>query len=221
MARPRWSSRVDEQLDGEDDADGGLKTWIETLPFPLASIAYRYTANASTEDKTGRLLHLFEATAEFSAAILLSAIRSDPSLYEDQRERVARVDRGGNAPFERSSFGNWIQLSRTLAKTVRGLLGNKKERERCFRMFGVSDKRLAQGLASKKLWQILDDARKVCNSRAHGGIEGSTHRTRMLERLEGLLLDLREAIGLMFARTELVKPGEMTLSQGVFRHRAR
>jgi SAM-dependent methyltransferase len=121
----------------EDDDRGGLEDWIETLPFPLASIAYRYIADDAVDVKIERLLHLFEATAEFATTLLLSAVRADPEIYEAEREALARPDPDGNPPLERSTFGAWVHVGRRLAKTVRSMLSDSGARDRGLRLFGV------------------------------------------------------------------------------------
>jgi SAM-dependent methyltransferase len=219
-ANPGAAREIDDVLPTAADGGGGLDEWIESLPFPLASIAYRYVADASAEDKVDRLLHLFEATAEFTTTLLLSAIRADPELFAVQREHLARPDAEGNPPFERGTFGSWLQTGRHLAKALRALL-DTDDRERTLRLFGVRDNKFAYQLVQKRLWHVLDEARFIRNSRAHGGIEGQALRARTLERLEALLLDLREALGPAFIHVDLVQPGTMELRQGLFRHQAR
>jgi hypothetical protein len=85
----------------------------------------------------------------------------------------------------------------------------------------VYDERFPDRLTSKALWKVLDDARLVRNARAHGGIESNALRLRTLERLEGLLLQLREALGAAFIGIDLVQPEGMQFRQGMFHHRAR
>jgi hypothetical protein len=218
---PATAADIESALPG-DDEDEGLDAWIETLPFPLASIAYRYVADARPEDKIDRLLHLFEATAEFATALLLSALRADPELYETEREALARPDPNGNPPLERGTFGSWLHTGQRLAKTVRRMLSDHQHgRERALRLFSVRDDRLAEQLAAKRLWHVLDDARLIRNARAHGGIESQALRLRTLERLDSLLLELRQALGTTFIHIDLIQPGAMQLRQGVFHHETR
>jgi hypothetical protein len=89
-ADPGAASEVEERLVA-DEGQGGLENWIESLPFPLASIAYRYVADDALDAKIERLLHLFEATAEFGATLLLSAVHADTSLYEREREACFQI----------------------------------------------------------------------------------------------------------------------------------
>mgnify|MGYP000933582170 FL=1 len=67
-----------ESFDNIIEEDIG--NWIETLPFPLASILYAYDAEGEDEKKIRYLLHFFEALSEFNVTILLSAISQDLSF---------------------------------------------------------------------------------------------------------------------------------------------
>lgn len=206
-----------ETLTSRPHQDG----WLENLPFPLASIAYRATADAASDDKISRLLHFFEATAEFVSTVLLSGLRSNPELYEGERSRLVRGSNDGTSTLDRSTFGSWTQLGQTLAKSIRRLLGSTETRDATVAMFAVRDERVVRNLAGKELWHVLDEARSLRNARVHGGIAGSAEKARQMERLTGLQLALREASEEMFSQLELVQPGEMTLSQGVYRHTVR
>ena len=51
-----------------------LEDWIETLPFPLSSILWRYHATKDNGKKIEHLFHFFEALSEFFSMIMLSAL---------------------------------------------------------------------------------------------------------------------------------------------------
>lgn len=197
-----------------DSEDGDLSRWMESLPFPLASIAYRYSAAESSDERAEHLLHFFEAAAEFTTTLLLSAVVTDEALFHDERQRLRSpsVDKG----FDRSTFGTWTVAGQTLAKTVRRLLAEPKRRSHALTLFAVSDEGFANALTSKQLWSVLDGARSVRNEQHHGGIRGKAHRERQLERLEGLLLQFREVSIGLFAETEVVQAGSMSFRNGLF-----
>jgi hypothetical protein len=201
-----------EQLSAKD----GVEDWMDTLPFPLASIVYRSLAEADPRERFDRLLHFFEATAEFCATVLLSAIRGDESLYTLEREKLTRPDPTGRSSLARSSFASWTQMGQTLAKTVRRLANDTATRDAAAELFGVSSPTLGETLSSKPLWAILDDAREIRNRNAHGGGTSSAQRSRLLDELTTLLTRLRETTASTFSGIELVQPGGMTFRHGIY-----
>jgi hypothetical protein len=74
--RPRDTVRLERRLRDVGQI-APFKAWMETLPFPLASITWRYRADADAKDKVDHLLRFFEASAMFFATVLLSAFDAD------------------------------------------------------------------------------------------------------------------------------------------------
>lgn len=61
----------------------GFESWLETLPFPLASILWRYEAAGNAEQKIEHLFHAFEAVAQFLGTLIASAFHSNPAFFRD------------------------------------------------------------------------------------------------------------------------------------------
>jgi len=55
-----------------NDSRNAFEIWMESLPFPIASILWAYNAESNSEKKAEHLLHFFEALAELLALISLS-----------------------------------------------------------------------------------------------------------------------------------------------------
>ncbi|NIN64616.1 MAG: hypothetical protein GTO63_07910, partial [Anaerolineae bacterium] len=105
-----------------------FESWVETLPFPLASILWRYHADAESYLKNSHLLHFFEATAQFVATLMLSAFHSDRGFFE--KNRAAWLNGGAVRAdgFRRSSFGEWVVFGERLAKFSRRMLSETDSR---------------------------------------------------------------------------------------------
>lgn len=63
----------------------GLVPWADTLPFPLASVLWHYEAEPDEGPRVEYLLKFFEALAQFTATVLLSACIADRGLFEASR----------------------------------------------------------------------------------------------------------------------------------------
>ena len=63
----------------------GLVPWADTLPFPLASVLWHYEAEPDEGPSVEYLLKFFEALAQFTATVLLSACITDRGLFAANR----------------------------------------------------------------------------------------------------------------------------------------
>jgi serine/threonine protein kinase len=194
--------------------------WVDSLPFPLASILWAYHAELDSRAKTDYLLKFFEVLAQFTAAIQLSAFVSDRSFFDAQRPAWFGTNPDNPLPpsFRIASFGMWVNLSQRLAKTTRRLLsGEVRDAEFCYDLFAALDRDLIQILASKKLFEILMLASDYRNAWAgHGGVVGRAEEERRAAELAGLLARTRALIGTSFETWTLLKPGSASYQKGVF-----
>ena len=197
--------------------DEGLTPWMEALPFPLASILWHYDGEPEPAIKVDYLLKFFEALAQFSATVQVSACISDDEFFAINR--MAWLGIAGQRPLDlgTATFGTWAKLAKVLGTTIRGLLQTEDGPDRCCQLFSSADTELAEALASRDMSKILQHALQRRNDwSGHGGIAGpQLHRERLSE-LEGLLDKTRALLGWSFEPWTLIKPGAMTLSQGLF-----
>jgi len=77
--RPEQAPRLLSQL--EIETKDPVRRWLETLPYPLASVLQRYLALRDSTERLSRLLHFYEITAEFACAVLMSILRNDPETH--------------------------------------------------------------------------------------------------------------------------------------------
>ena len=194
--------------------------WVDSLPFPLASILWAYHAELDSRAKTDYLLKFFEVLAQFTAAVQLSAYISDRAFFDAQRPSWFGTNPDNPQPpnFRVASFGMWVNLSQRLAKTTRRLLsGEARDAEFCYDLFAARDRDLVQILASKKLFEILMLASDYRNAWAgHGGVVGRSEEDRRVAELDGLLARTRTLISTSFETWILLKPGSATFAKGVF-----
>jgi len=197
-----------------------LEPWLDSLPFPLASILWAYHSELDSRTKIDYLLKFFEALAQFAAAVQLSAYRSDREFFDNHRAAWFGSDSENShtTDFRVASFGVWVNLSQRLAKTARRLLsGNAGAAKACYELFAANDPDLVHVLTSKKLGELLLAANDCRNAWAgHGGAAGPSELDRRLGVLEDLLARTRSLIGAAFETWIMLKPVSFTYASGVF-----
>lgn len=201
---PELQGRLDQINHDDEDL-----FWIETLPYPLASILWRHrTAGESALVRYPILEHFFEALATFLATIHLSAFTSDPDEWSKVQPRLLAGLQHGSLSFERASFGTWKTTHATLAKAVRALLGDDEQRLLACELYRSHDTHFLEAIADSRLASILDQACSLRNDlRGHGGAAGEAKASEHEAKLIKLLQGLRQVFGLHWRSTELVQPG--------------
>jgi hypothetical protein len=189
-----------------------LEVFRASLPFPLATILWRYEADVVEKDKVEHLVRFFHAAAIFFTIVLLSAFGSDIALFNQEKRdwfRHIRVN------LRRSSFGTWTTLGATMARSARRLLkGTSAEKAEILAAFGV-DEAFATTVAGETLWDILDTARQVRNEEAHSGILGEADFRAWHAQLEQLLSKFRQLIAPHLETVHLIRPGGNENIKGV------
>ncbi|MBK6540529.1 MAG: restriction endonuclease subunit S [Flavobacteriales bacterium] len=191
------------------DHEARFTDWVETLPFPLASILRHYHAVDRTyKDKRERLLHFFEAFAEFMAIIHLSAYTSDPGRWLLVQEKLKRASNGADLDFRRASFGLWCTVYNALAKETRRMLNEKDEDKQAIAdLYSVASQSCLEGLVDKGLSQVLESANNMRNRKAHGGVISEAEAEEQHKELAALLQTVRDRLGSSFYSLQLVQAG--------------
>ena len=192
-----------------------LDSWIAALPYPLASVLWRYHAEADARMKMQYLAHFFEVTAQFLGVVAASALGG---LHPDPVPAVASTI--GAPSFVRASFGQWVRLLRQLAPTMH-LMVESREDELC-RLFGASKGRDLGALFGNGILHALGTASRYRNEwLAHGGVAGLDETTDRLRALEELLRPLRSPFERGFHDWRLVVPGPALFRTGRYQHEVR
>ncbi len=213
-SNPREATTVAKELReiGERDPRTTLR---DTMPFPLASILWRYEAAADVAAKVDHLHRFFEASATYLATVLLSAFYWRGEVPDEQcppwPKRLAAIS------FERSSFGTWTSLGALLADHTRTqMAGGNHQGEPLRTPFALNAPHFIQVVSSEELWQLLDDAKEERNrSKAHGGILGRSELEDIHTLLGNLLTQFGELVSEPMTEVRLVRPGAARLRSGV------
>jgi hypothetical protein len=222
--RPRQVGRVIETL-GKVNHEERFEEWVETLPFPLASILRSYHALDQTDkEKYERLLHFFEALAVFVAAIHLSAFRTNPARWQQELSALHKVMTNQNLSLERATFGLWRVIVERLATSLRSMLnGSSEERAVAQTLYATADSEPLELLSSKGLVGLLQRVNGFRNRwTGHGGAVTAAEAEGRHGDLRKELEEFRSIVGVRFLQYELIQPCEAEILDGpLFRCRVR
>lgn len=198
-----------------------FEDWIETLPFPLASILWRHKAlTGSVRERYESLLHFFEALAEFVATVFLSAFSSDAELWADHRPRLQEALGKQHLTLERATVGTWKCVVEYLGSQCRRLLNESPDR--CDDLFRTHNRDLLRMLTDPKLRQILQTANGIRNVwSGHVGAVGDREAKAVHSKLLALVQSCRSLFGRSWREYELIQPGKATFRDGVFHYKVR
>jgi hypothetical protein len=189
-----------------------LETFTASLPFPLASILWRYQADADEQAKVEHLRRFFEASAAFFTTVLLSAFRSDETLFNAEKREWFRHVRGN---LRRMTFGTWTKFGTTIAKSLQRLLNDDSAgKTQILEAFAVAEA-FGATIAGQALWEILDAAREIRNQEAHSGIVGRADLNLWHAQLEQLLSKFRQLVAPSLETVQLIRPGRSENIKGV------
>lgn len=132
-----------------------FENWLDSLPFPLASILWLYHTENDSKDKLDHLLNFFEALSLYNAVLMLSAYASDLGFYIRHSSAWLDTDPQHMDWYWHAGFGNWNIIGERLAKSTRRFLSDEQTRNHCLDLFGQPTSRYVKLLTDKKLFAIL------------------------------------------------------------------
>ncbi|MDA2923308.1 N-6 DNA methylase [Acidobacteria bacterium AH-259-L09] len=223
--RELWNRPVDAEKVGKVietlNRKESLEAWLETLPFPLASILWRYQATRNIEHKNAHLLNFFEATAQFMGTLMTSAFHSSAQFFLEHKRNWFESGDGPHS-LARSSFGEWVVRCQRLARTTRQLLSRKKQRDLCLDLYRTNDSNKVETIANKSLFQILEKVSRYRNDwKGHTGIISRREYERRFTILQEELNRLRGLLGTVFEDWWLLRPGANEYTAGIYHYRGK
>jgi hypothetical protein len=187
--------------------------WVEVLPYPLASILWRYHVAAEPRKRFDALDHFFEATTYFLVGLLLSGFRRDEVLFERARTIDTVMRQGG---FGRTQLGTWARYLGRLSSMLRELL--QAEPERLRELFMLTGTERLEILASKELsLELVNVSGERNDWMAHAGATGEEEWTEPTRALEASLSRLQPPLVRLFDGWHLVRGRDARRTRGVNR----
>jgi len=216
-----WNSPLkveDIQKEIEDMDDGKseekFEQWIESLPYPLASILWCSITNPNYERKVKYLLHFFEAFSEFNMTLLLSGLSSDENFFEEEVKRCFGDDPRFRNWYFKPTFGNWYKFGSCLSKTVRRLVEENKNK--CLEVFGNPDPEFLHSIAHKELITISEEVSNYRNQwEGHGPVVSEKEYQNRYKILRSVLSRVYQILSDAYENTFLILPLQSSFQEGV------
>ena len=186
-----------------------LELWMETLPYPLASILWASVSTTSYKEKVRYLLHFVEALSRFNLNLILSGLSRDEILFETEVSELFM-----DLPdewFENPSFDVWNKLLSGVCSIVREQLEESYTRTPCLKLFGNPKVKFLKRLSSSNLVTLLEQVSGY--SKAWEDAPGDYEERFYV--LQKMLWVVRDIIQDSFKESFLVKAAEKT-SEGVY-----
>jgi HsdM N-terminal domain len=217
--RPQQHMQIlqDIEMVNHKESEARFTDWLDILPFPLASILWRYhTVGDDHKKRYELLLHFFEALAEFLATILLSGFFTSEEMRQIAYREVQEILQ--QSSIEKSTFGTWVSIAGKLAKDCRAMLnGNLDDQNQCRTMFGTQNRDILKMLFSKELIALLQETNENRNAWVgHGGIVSLRDSLDRHTKLENRLSRLRTLFSTYWESYILLKAGITRYSAGVY-----
>ncbi len=219
-----WSGRVsgDELLARAQtvNREDRYEDWLESLPYPLASILWRHKVSADDPRiRLKTLLQFFEAMAEFLATIHLSAFSSNEESWSQWQEPLLKNLSGQGLSLERATFGTWKLVVEVLSSAARKMIQDPNQLAVALRIYNTEDDQWLSVLASANLSTILCNANGIRNAHdGHGGAMSRHRAEQVEEKLLDMVEEIRNVFGRRWQRHELVLPDKTEYSGGTFHY---
>ncbi len=185
-----------------------FEAWLDTLPFPLASVLWAFHTSRTEPLRAYQLLHhFFEALTQFLATVVMSGVRTNDQLFLSEWETVRRTIDGQGLSVKRPSFATWVIIYERLSKLIRAGL-NDGSADMWRRMFVCDDDDLLDALVSKRMVSLVKRANKLRNRwQGHGGVVGDLVARQRMTRYQEMVDEFRGMVGTRWASYPLVLAG--------------
>lgn len=212
MKFPASYKRIRKEIRDINNTGDKFAQWIESLPYPIATILKRYSVADKPQDQQEMLFYFYEAYSIFEAAILSAALNRN--LIES--DRLNNIDPDY---FEKASFGNWVRMDRTLSNVFLDAVNTSDDdkKKAVLECFKTNDENLIKLICDKSVCNTLEQASVHRNNwKGHTGITSEVLYEEHSRILGSLLTKLQESIKDLYERVRLVRPVSLTFSNGLF-----
>lgn len=179
--------------------------WIETLPFPIASILWRYHSDLEREKKLEHLLNFFEATTTFFGTLMLSALKTNDGLFKEYKEKIFTDKEGNFIKLEKSYFGQWVIIDKRLANILKKILD--KDFNKCIALFKINSREILNFIFNKNIYNLLEKVSLYRNKwKGHTSITSESLINDRLVLIQKELTNFRRIISDKFEELLFILP---------------
>ena len=201
----------------DEESEFKFERWIESLPFPIASILWESVIAHDYEHKVKYLLHFFEAFSEMNVIIMLSSLLSDENYFIQEFSWCIETSPKFRNWYLHPTFGNWNFFGRCLSKNIQKLLRNKYEKSKCLELFGNPENEFLEKITSEGLYDIFDKISRYRNVwEGHGPIVTPQEYENRFKILRTSLSEVYQIISNIYENTLFVLPVINNYKDGIY-----
>jgi hypothetical protein len=195
------------------DNFGNFLSWIETLPFPLATLLKKYTVEENPDKKSKILVEFFENLAAMVGIIHLSARWSDLEGESELKATLSKQLSKQGLSFKNATFGLWRTIIDTISPDSADMYKNPETKSVICQKYCTTNIGILNFLFGKPCRRIIGKTNEFRNDKDHNRKSG----IELLDSLSDLLKEFRKEIGRSFSNYELISPiGGLFDSEGNF-----
>lgn len=190
--------------------DDSMSTWLDQLPYPIASALWTAETATSPGDQQRAYLHAWEAIVTFHATVLLSATRCDPGSSSEVEAAIRNTLGEQHLGIERASFGTWVVIVEKTSKDLRRVLESNEADDiaRIRNAFGGLSQMGIERLVSKDVVKKFNELNSKRNRwSGHTGYTSNDEWQTQVASLISDLTSLRQTLGNVWSQLLLVRAG--------------
>jgi type I restriction enzyme M protein len=192
--------------------DDSLSSWLEQLPYPVATALWTAETADSLGDKQLAYMHAWEAIVTFHATVLLSACRSIPGSGSEVQAAIRRTLDENRIGIERATLGTWIVIAEKTSRVIRRALESEDRDEvaRIRTAFGGLGQSGIARLASREVIKKFNELNTKRNRwNGHSGYTSDHARKLQIDALIADLRELRQVLDDVWTQLTLVRAGSV------------
>jgi len=199
------------------DNFGNFLSWIETLPFPLATLLKKYTVEENLDKKSKILVEFFENLAAMVGIIHLSARWSDLEGDSELKATLSKQLDEHGLSFNNATFGLWRTIIDTISPNSAKMYNDPETKSIICQKYCTTNIGILNFLLGKPCRRIIGKTNEFRNDKDHNRKSG----TELLESLSKLVDEFRKEIGRSFSNFELISPVGGLFENGLFKCQTR
>ena len=188
--------------------DDSITSWTAQLPYPVASALWTLESKSSSpKERLDQAFRVWDSYAIFLATVLLSACQQDEELEVRELGEISRILTREHLSASRATLATWRVIIDRLSSTFRTMAA-KEDRDHVLQMFGDPAPSTLERILDKRTPQLLSEVNAARNAwEGHPAAYSKPEQHAQVEKLEGLLFELRKTVGPAWTDLRLLRAG--------------
>lgn len=207
---PASYKKINNEIKDINNKGDKFEQWIETLPYPLATVLRRYSSEDNFGEKQKMLFFYFEAYSIFISSILSAALNQASFISSEIKNVDAMY-------FEKSSFGSWVRMGQELAYIFRKEFEDPQNLDLILNAFHTDDRSVVNAICNPKKYSLLLNIVSYRNNwKGHTGIDNNMILEEHVKTLSVDLDTFKRECKDLYEKVRLIRPVSLRKKDGKF-----